>query len=669
MLQLTERQKGILLRIIRSDVPISIVELAKNFGISPRTIRYDLEDIKYWLKQKDVELKQKSKVGIWLELDCNVKVEINKYLRGSNTYNVLLSKDKRINYILIEFIKAKQYITTQYLADFLKVSQSTIVKDLKLIRNCLKEYNIDLVSKPRVGQKICGNERDIRKLLSEILIKETNGCDIIDLISTKYSGEAIVDALNDLSVEISLNGIKKAIKNSKKKYDFWMPDSSYASLVVHLAIAMDRLLKGQEIALSKNREEVVKKNKEFLIAKEIAKELSRIYRIEIPEAEVVNITIHLISANMRLNFFEDDSIYNTDKKLLATIKKMIIHAKNKVNLDEKLLPKLEKDLYSHIQLTLKKATLDIAVENPLLSQIKSKYSKYFAVAKEMVKIFEENENVILGENEAGYIALHLGACFETAKTNDKKNVLIVCSTGKGSAKILSIRIKKAIPDINVKGLVSVFDIEEDESILDDIDFVISTVNLRSTKKAVIKVSPLITNSELAKIKNHVVQSNGDSYENSQRQENNEYYMVSTMMDMLNKYVDKEKQKSLRMDLNNYFDFFMGMYNRNVVNSEVLEQHSQKTAMIVADLGVMIQGLIGEDGKNKFPNILGVIIHLIMAVPRWERKVFYDDIQINESNCSDMKVFKIVKEHLNIIENKYNLQIPDNEILSIVRYLE
>lgn len=670
MLQITQRQKAILLNIINNNTPILIKDLAEKFNISVRTVRYDLEDIRYWLKQKNVKLEQKSKIGIWLDIDNNLKEEILSYLQGSNNCYVLLSKEKRINYILIEFFKTEKPITIEYLANCLKVSKSTIIKDLKSIKVYLEKYNIALISKPRIGHSLCGEEQNIRRLLSDILLKATNNYDILDLFSTTYNKHQNItlDTLNNLSVTIRIVDIKKAIKNSKKEYDFWMPDSSYASLIVHLAIAMDRLIKGQKIVLSKNKKELVKKNKEFLIAQKIAEELSKIYEIIIPEAEIVNITIHLISANMRLNFFNDDSIYNTDKSLITSIRRMIDFAGKKMKLESSSLTKLENDLYSHIQLTLKKRRLGVVDENPLLDQIKNKYSKHFQIAKEMISIFEKYENVTLDESEAGYIALYLGACSETSKHIEKKNVLVVCTTGKGSAKILSSRIKNTISDIQIKGLVSMFDIEDNDELLEDVDFIISTVSLKRLKRPVIKVSPLITNRELSKIKSFITQSNFENEENYEEIKD-EKYIVSSLMNILDKYVDESDKKiKLKQELNNFFGFFMGMYNKNLIYNEALEEYSQKIAMIIADLGVMIQEIIDINSVNNFSNVLGIVIHIIMAIPRWERKSYNEELNINKYKQDNLDIFNIVKKHLEKIARKYNLIIPDSEIIAIMRYL-
>lgn len=69
---------------------------------------------------------------------------------------------------------------------------------------------------------------------------------------------------------MNIEAIKHAIKMSKKVYDFWIPDSSYISLLIHIAIGIDMLLNNQEIELPIEELKLLQTYKEYVLAKEIA---------------------------------------------------------------------------------------------------------------------------------------------------------------------------------------------------------------------------------------------------------------------------------------------------------------------------------------------------------------------------------------------------------------
>ena len=76
---------------------ITTQELAENFTVSVRTIKYDLEDIRAWFEQHDETLYSKRNKGIWLDLPDSkrllLKNEIMKFAgKWMELENIILSE-------------------------------------------------------------------------------------------------------------------------------------------------------------------------------------------------------------------------------------------------------------------------------------------------------------------------------------------------------------------------------------------------------------------------------------------------------------------------------------------------------------------------------------------------------------------------------------------------
>lgn len=673
MIQLTERQRLIIKDLLNINNPISTKELAKKFNLSIRTIRYDLEAIEYWLKTRNIILIKRPNVGIWLDLKKREKDILKGEIITTNRQISVLSKVERFHYILFELLKSIEPVTAEFLANELGVSRTTIMKDLKEVKQELNKYEVELRSKPRIGYRVIGNEENIRKLIGDILIENMSSQELLLIVSnidkkTKNNENSSfnIESLNNLSKQINIKDIKKAIKLSKETNDFWIPDSSYVSLLVHIAIAMDRLLKGQNIELSPERIDMIKDYKEYQIADEIGERLSEIYGVTVPEDEIANITLHLISSNLKLEYLCQENIFDTKDKLSEVVDKMIKVMKEYVLLSEYSYDKLKIDLLSHLKLTLKKYELNIISDNPLLDQIKANYCDLFDIARKMSEVFKTENNIELPESEIGYIALHLAAHIEISKQKKKKKALVVCTTGKGSAKILAMRIKNCIPQLDIVETVSMFELEDKHTLLNDIDLIISTVYLKSLDKPVIKVSPLINNIEINKIKSFINEEKSNIQLKEIQQGN---YMLESIMNVVDKYISREDKEKLKMELSYLTGFLVNNSNKPTKQIEISERFAQMNSLILVEIGEMLKEISEKIEVNSdISSLWGIVIHIVMSIYRWKAGKYYKEKDFQKYKKENPEIYAIIKAYLDKISEDYDLEIPDTETVAIMRYL-
>jgi len=70
MIELSDREVKIVNKLLdhNNDSAIKIKELASEFEVSVRTIKYDLANIREWLKGHDLKLESRRNHGIWIDI-------------------------------------------------------------------------------------------------------------------------------------------------------------------------------------------------------------------------------------------------------------------------------------------------------------------------------------------------------------------------------------------------------------------------------------------------------------------------------------------------------------------------------------------------------------------------------------------------------------------------
>jgi mannitol operon transcriptional antiterminator len=667
---LNERQSSIVMDLINTENPITAKDLSFKYNVSIRTIRYDIEIVEGWFEEIGLNFIKKPRMGMWLDITNMERDIIRNKLKSADPYIKVLSKDERKKVIVNELLGTSSPITSEFLCKKVGVSKTTLLEDLKGIKEELKLKGVFIKGKPGIGYSIKGNEENIRRLISQIILSDLDRFQLLDILNKEESLAKlrIGDLKEDLNLkeDIRVDDIKYAIKMSKKIYDFWIPDSSYISLIIHIAIAIDRLLSNQEITLPIERIRLLQTYKEYVLAKEISSQLEKLYNIIIPEAEVANITFHLISANLKLNYLHSENIYDAKSSLVCGVDKIIDYLKGRLDLPEESFEKLKIDILSHLKLTIKKLELNIPNTNPLLEQIKESYSKYYSLAEEIAAIFLESTGVVLTEDEIGYLTLHIAAHGELHKKELTKNTLLVCTTGKGIARILEAKLQRNFPELIIKDTVSIFDLEEGNISLKNIDLIISTFHIANIGIPVIRVSPFIAEEDIIRIRNYIYK--GD-YKLLPVGLTEDTYMLDSLMSVVNKYVDIEKQYKLRDELGYVLEFILNnTSNKDISNDFSLNKFSEEIAFIMIDMGQMLDDLKAylKDEESYF-KIWGLAIHIIMAIPRWRISQSFNDANVKDYTMEQQELYQIISKHMRNISNRYNLFISESEVMSIVRY--
>nr|WP_297280315.1 PRD domain-containing protein [uncultured Butyricicoccus sp.] len=83
----------------------------------------------------------------------------------------------------------------------------------------------------------------------------------------------------------------------------------------------------------------------------------------------------------------------------------------------------------------------------MLKEIKETYSFPYAMAAQACTILAEYFHTIVSENEIGYIVICIALSIERKKkTTNRRNIVLICESGTGSAKLFQYRFEEAFKD-------------------------------------------------------------------------------------------------------------------------------------------------------------------------------------------------------------------------------
>ncbi|MBY7141743.1 transcription antiterminator [Virgibacillus sp. NKC19-3] len=458
-------------------------ELAHLLNQSKRTIAKDIDEVNRVTQGIGVKVVAKQNKGVYLEGNTQ---ELGNFLGDIKTYNLNLKED-RVIYVYSRFLSASHHLKVQELADELYVSRSTLEITLKEVRRKFSELGYH-IENSKDGMKLQASEKERRYLMSSLINYYWGGLSRLDdkeeeLMNQLKASPDLGNVLNTSILHKVISILNVFLSNS----NLTCTDYEYKSLVIHLTIALDRIRKNK--FLDSHRSKIHLFENTVILVELIEKD----FAITIPqyEREYINNHIMAIEINVPNNKNRNDVSIGTNLNL----NEILLNGLGYLDLDKELL----RSLTLHLDAAIKRLQLGLSIHNPYTEKIKLSFPRAFDDAASLAPIIEKTYDIHLNDDEIAFIALHIEAFFERCPDiKRKKDVVLVCSSGLGTSKLLEQRIKdNFLNDLNVTRVLSVKDLEQANITEDSI---ISTIPLRNTDVPVVVVSPMLDTNDLNFIK-------------------------------------------------------------------------------------------------------------------------------------------------------------------------
>lgn len=490
MTNLNERQLAVIQHLLSAQ-QTTASELAKQMKVSSKTIYHDLQVIEPVLSEHFITIKRQPRIGITLVGDLD---EPQALLREIQQQAVVPDNDHdRVTYILTQLLKARDFITVDTLANQLFIGAKTIERNLQQLELQLATQHITLDHHPKRGIRLVASEQQKRRLLFRLL--STFWGDHWSVKPNKKHNIVSYQELTDNTL-LPTSLVKKLItivSDFVDEQNLSLSDYAFQSLVIHLAIAIQRVRDGNPI---KNAQHATPQigNQQLEHATKLAQRLNQTLDVQLPVEEISYIQIHLVAATAGGVHLELTSV---DTPAFGELKDLL----KDFGYDQQLLV----GLTVHLESAIKRLKVNATISNPFMASIKQNYTQAFDEALKLAKYYKQHEQIEMNDDEVAYLALHLEAFLERQRlVSNQLNVVIVCSTGLGSAQLLAAKVRKTFPQLKIRGVWSIQDLQHHE--MTDVDLIISTIQIQVDNVPTVIVSPLLEDNEVQFVRQAIQQS-------------------------------------------------------------------------------------------------------------------------------------------------------------------
>lgn len=497
--------------ILSNSKSMEVKKLITTYRISLKTLRTDVNEINDFLleaKMSPTKLNEKEKL-ILLEKDI---MKIQDRLNHMDTYSYKMSREERQIYIIAELLMSQDYITMQNLAKKLNVSRNTILNDFETVKDYCLAFNVNVLMKSSKGIKIECDQKDRINLLMQIFH------DLEDDYMEKSFFHQLIQ--RKLGMKIPLEMIKEDLREYMEQQHMLVSDRVFSYVSIYLFVILNRKINKKRRTVEKLTGDTASDNLLNWFADK--------YEVSINKNDVKDFGRYMKQHDFNISSEQKEI---NDVELYGIIVYFLQMVGEDIECSLQSDTVLIESLLEHIR-TLKNWE-DYDFEMPLSDEL--------PIPKEILEKTIEKNSIIL-ERYLGYpltkemkesIMIHICAAFvRNLEYLNLLEVLIVCPGSMATGKYLEAQVKNYF-DFRVAAVIPSRDVEEFLK-SNKIDFVISTVNVRSESVPCVKVQAQLTMNDINAIQNIAFLLG----RKENKSENESRYVEQNFLDVMKTFLEK-----------------------------------------------------------------------------------------------------------------------------------
>lgn len=487
-MMISNREKSILkLLSERLHSFLTIHDIAQALGISSRTVHREMKSVEDTLNKYHLSLTRVPKLGLRIDGEPE---DIDNFVQSLTEQNTIdLSDEERKVIILYNLIQSKDPVKLYSLANEIGSSTHTLNKIIEQLEPELHTFELSLERRRGEGLILNGEEVNKRQLLARIMLEKLDGDSVYSVVEDHFVYHTLNETHLRGIVDIDrLFNVERLLMDELGTLPYTLTEASYLTLTIHIVLAIERIKQDGHVEIEDDILNELISTDEFKVSERLTNVLSDIYDVTFNHSEIAFITMHLRGARRRHETtYENNDIHKQRvTELIEFVKDQGFSFKDE--------DALFKGLNLHLEPAINRLEANIETYNPLTEMIETYDQELFEAVSSGLKIVFMNYH--FPKSEVAYIALHFGGMLQ-AKQRRSLHVLVVCSSGIGTSRILSNRLKQHFSEITQTTEVSV-------SSLKSIDFskydgMISTVAV-DTKYPHITVNPLLPKQDAENVK-------------------------------------------------------------------------------------------------------------------------------------------------------------------------
>lgn len=493
------REKKILSLMLEYPNGITLDDLQAQLQISRRTLYREIASIEKTIQTLDIQIIKPRGAGYRIVGESTNLDKLKRQLTQKEE-EFFADNVKRQSAIVCSLLLQDEEVTIETLTIDFRVSIGTIVADLQTIELSLQDYQLSLLRLKGRGIKIDGQEKAKRQILGNLIF---NGVSEYDFYH--YLDSLNEDTLDRKSQHFFLDLLSADSLYLAKKSFYQLPqtilknatDNQLQRVLILLALSIDRMRSNHWLNLTEGQSP---RTDSIQLANQLMVKVAQHLKCSIPSQEVNLFAYQLEGINYKQpqNIFLDAY----DVELSYKIKEFIRFVSQESGYDFRKDEQLFNDLMAHMSAAIKRVanTLNVA-PNPLLMKVTEKYQWITqSVESQLKNVFGQYR---FSFDEIGYIVIHFATSLERYPISKDLSVLVICSSGIGTARILESRIRKYLPEFKKVQIGKISQMSQID--YKDYDLILATIFLPGFTLPYKVISPLLLEDEITEIRSQLYQ--------------------------------------------------------------------------------------------------------------------------------------------------------------------
>jgi PRD domain protein len=529
---LNEREIKILEKFYNKS-ELSIYELAKEFNVSERMIRYNIDrinDVLSFIRISPIKKSSKGTIILNIEGKENKILEIIKKLEP-------LDKNKKITIIQWLILFSKEKITITYLTKYFDLSRGTIINYLNELKKRLEVKEIKIENDN--GLYLKGDKENLENYRFNILF------DDIKYIYKEDDNEISVK-LNEI---IFQNIDKNTFKSIKQFIDEIISDFKLNVNDINYRILFTRFL---IIFIEKS-----KSTKEYVIKESDKKYVLNKLRLLNLTSKVTEQMLEQI-IDLVAWIKQSDNYQEKDVNIGVVVKNIISQVEAKINKNITKDKLLFEFLLQHVNALISRIDNGYMLDAQTLDESYKKKDAFFYIIKDSMGLLNNVLNKKIDDDEIHLLKIHFLASIERINRLELKpvEVAVITSFGSGSNKILVDNIQNRFY-IKVSYVGSIYNFNKALKNNLNIKYILTTVKLDEKEyedKIIVNISPVITEKERQTLLKLGFKSNINKI-------------------LLSNIVDIVRRSSEKLDYEKFISELLNNFGDKIVNDiEILDEY-------------------------------------------------------------------------------------------------
>jgi mannitol/fructose-specific phosphotransferase system IIA component (Ntr-type)/biotin operon repressor len=499
--------------LLQVEDPVSTGQIASHLELSPAQVRYSFRYIQSWLHARNVEFIKKPRVGVAVEASVVQREALLTELQQLQGYDLVLTPGERRQFLLLWLLTARSFLPRNELREKLGVSRTTIFRDLAWTREWLQRRGLQLTTHRRRGVLVAGEERLWREAILELLLTNLGQGVFVTAsaasnrrsIEQKAVSQSFLREACDFLSSLNLRRAERLVTSLEKRLQLVFVDEARVDLILCLSlltlrVSMERLVSNEESgdlhAVPQDIERAVR---------ETAKEIEEVIGRGLPVGELRYLagkimkaveTGSIVEGQLVSARREPESCAVNLATLLTREAARYLHAG--LLHDQELINCLAWEL----SMLPSHWSPSVSVTNRPSWNTSDAADPLYGFTCRMLSPVLKGHRRLPTDRLLTSIAMHLGTALERlGRTCARRRVWVICGAGVATARNLISRLNLHLPELEVLGVASAFELARDPQLASSADAIVSTIPLDwVTDVPLIHIGPLLTPQDVEKLR-------------------------------------------------------------------------------------------------------------------------------------------------------------------------